>query len=76
MESLEVFNEKVFEKLEYINYPELVVCFETHGVVRCIAHTITECFRFNLSPMKTACIIYGCTWEYQIVPMAKGMVKH
>lgn len=76
IEQVAEYSERVVEKLEYINYPDYAMHFAAEDVARAIGETIILGFRSKMSPMLIACLIFGCTWEYKIVPMTKEMVKH
>lgn len=67
---------KVLDKLEYINYPDIVMGYEPESVTKAIHCTIMACYESDLSSTMCACLIYGMTWTIQIVPSTKEMVRH
>lgn len=70
------FCDTVIKDLEYINYPDLVEGYTEESVAVPMSLTMFASFIGGMSPMLTACLIYGCTWSYQVVPETKDMVKH
>lgn len=74
-EGYKAYMEEVMEYLEYIGYPDLTLYFDPMDVALSMARTIKIFYLDDLGSHRLAAlIIYGMTWEYQVVPNAKKMV--
>ena len=69
------YQEKVFDYLEYLGYPEYVLEFEPEAVAESMAKTIF--LLHNLYSFRhCALFIFGCTFEFQILPLIKKETKY
>lgn len=73
---LNIYQEEVFEYLEYIGYVEYITDYAAEDVARSINAACVSCKGQGLSPRMTACIIFGLTWTIQLKHLADNSVKH
>ncbi len=73
-EGYRIYLEEVMNYLEYIGYPDLLMYFEPVEVATSMARTIKIFYLDDLGSHRLAAlIIYGMTWEYQVVPHVMKM---
>lgn len=74
--TLQEFQEKVFDYLEYLGYPEYVVTYEPEDVARAIHKCALNMFEFGESYRMTALACFGATMYYQVLRGVKEAIKH
>ncbi len=72
---LEYFN-KVIEELESMDYPNMIVEFDTIQVARSMTNTIIIFKSLDLSYRRCAITIWALTMTEQIIPSTKDQVRH
>lgn len=76
MDKSKEYFDRVFDYLEYLEYPELVVEFNPTDVARSLARTIDASESIGLTYRMCALVIFSLTWNMQILPLIKESTKH
>ena len=71
-QDLNEYHELVFNYLEEIGYPEMILEFNEIEVAKSLAFAICMYHARGISWRMAACSIFGMTWETQIVPRYTG----
>lgn len=70
-----MYAEQVLDYLDYLGYPDYVLDFDPHEVARAMHKTQMYCFNFKVSYIMCSLIIFGMTWESQVIPLSKVVSK-
>lgn len=76
VEGFHEYGDKVFEYLEYLDYPELVSMFEVKDVAKSLHGAMFEMWLRGESTRMAAIIIFSLTMNMQVIPTVKEMIKH
>lgn len=70
------YTHKVHDTLESFHFFEIVDEFEPTQVAQSMSGTIIDFYLRRISYRMCAIVIYSLTMNYQILPKARGAVKH
>ena len=69
------YMDQVFEKLVWLDYPELVLGFDIIDVAMSLEGAIHTFFTMGISPRMAAICIWALTMNEQVIPQADQMTK-
>ena len=70
------YMDQVFEKLVWLDYPELVLGFDIIDVAMSLEGSIHTFFTMGISPRMAAICIWALTMNEQVIPQADQMTKN
>ena len=75
-ETFDAYCDKVFDYMEYLGIPELIVDFDMTDVAKSFNTVLIAGYIRNITVRMCAIIIYSLTMNYHVIPASKREVKH
>jgi len=71
-----LYCESVLDYLEFLGYDKLIAEFDELDVAQSMIESIGIFYAARFSYRMCALVIYGLTWQYQILPRLSNATKH